>query len=108
MITTQTPAELLAQADAIADRIKVFAAEFAELVEAAQDACPHPISSIREAPHERFSWGGCSRPFRVCIECGLAEEGWGIGYQRLGQGVYSGVASLSREDAAKLVRSKRP
>jgi hypothetical protein len=51
-----------------------------ELVKS-QFECLH--TSVVEADYESPSWGPAYPPFRVCKNCGLAEKGWGCGYQVL-------------------------
>lgn len=49
-----------------------------------QEECPHPVNALREAeysPETHFVYA--SPPFRVCTECGYAEDGWGCGYWKL-------------------------
>lgn len=42
--------------------------------------CKHPKDSIRELRHDR------SAPWTICLDCGYAEEGWGIGTWKLPSG----------------------
>lgn len=53
-----------------------------KLIQDAQLNCTHP--DIVEIAYEAPSWSGTSQPpFRVCVDCGFAEEGWHCGYQIL-------------------------
>ena len=49
-----------------------------------QAKCKHPPLMIRETPQ--------TPPFRVCMECGYAEQGWGCGYWKLDHVPYDEVA----------------
>jgi hypothetical protein len=94
---------MLAEVDSLAEKITQLQERKKLLLRRAQGRCSHPITSIREAPYRKGILY-TARPFRVCIECGLKEEGWGTGYHDLAPSIYSGIASLSREEAEKWVR----
>jgi len=47
--------------------------------------CKHPKESIRELSDTE----ACGLPWLICMDCGLAEEGWGCGYKKLRHGEYS-------------------
>lgn len=54
------------------------------LVKSIQDnqlACKH--THIAEAPWQHNEWSSSYPEQRICLSCGLAEEGWGIGFQTL-------------------------
>lgn len=59
-------------------------------------ACPHKREYIIEARR--------TPPYRVCMYCGYAEEGWGCGYSLLLPLVYSGVPRWGEWDAWNFVR----
>lgn len=48
-----------------------------------QLACDHPIDSVVEAEYSRGDYGDSQKPYRVCKQCGFAEEGWNCGNQVL-------------------------
>ena len=54
-----------------------------------QLACPHKLQI--EAPYGQLLDHG-RPPFRVCEDCGFAEEGWSCGYQILGGRVFCEAA----------------
>ena len=68
-----------------------------------QNGCKHRATSIREAKWVPSSYndGMGLRPFRVCIDCGYAEEGWGCGYWKLGK--VSSCMELERDEALEYV-----
>jgi hypothetical protein len=71
----------------------------------AQKSCEHPPEEIVEGAYAPDSYGHYhTPPYRVCKLCGYAEEGWHCGYWKLGNGVYSGIPSLSRKEAWKFVK----
>jgi len=59
--------------------------------------CDH--SDIAEANARYDAWGGADPEFRICLKCGLGEEGWGIGYSLLES---EEVKNISRENAWKI------
>lgn len=74
-----------------------------------QDNCEHPISEVREAEYES-SWISTLSPFRVCLKCGYAEEGWHCGYWKLHRNKYGPISDgeilgMSRKEARKHVRT---
>lgn len=46
-----------------------------------QAKCKHP--QIGEVDYQPSDYGSASPPKRICMKCGLAEEGWGPGYKVL-------------------------
>lgn len=69
-----------------------------------QSQCPHPLEQIREAEYVRSTgWSDAQAPFRVCVDCGLAEEGWGRGYESLAPNVHSDIPSITREHGRRLM-----
>ena len=76
-------------------------AEKKKLIDDTIAACPHDLRDIAEAPYRSgvlFS----DRPERVCLQCGLSEEGWGCGHKLLAPGVYSGLAAIDRDRLRKV------
>lgn len=67
-----------------------------QIIDAAIESCPHELAYVWEIP---FREGPLFThlPKRVCINCGLSEEGWGCGYRLLGKNVYSGIAAATEE-----------
>ena len=41
-----------------------------------QRACKHPVESLRDCNYQDTPAGGVYRPYRLCVECGLVEQGW--------------------------------
>lgn len=71
----------------------------------AQLSCPH--ERIVEAPFQPEGQSDCTvPPFRVCTDCGFAEEGWSCGYQILGRRQYNAFPIVSRTAAARYQRGK--
>lgn len=66
-----------------------------------QSRCKHPATQIREAPHYSSGYGYSDPPFRVCIDCGYAEEGWHCGYWKLRDD--EDVAEINRDAAWEYV-----
>lgn len=63
------------------DEMKVLIDEFDTLVAGAQSHCAHrQLGECDYHPSEYFS---ALPPIRVCLTCGLSEEGWGCGYSIL-------------------------
>jgi hypothetical protein len=48
-----------------------------------QRECKHP--NVLECAYTEMHYGNCLPPRRVCKDCGLAEDGWGCGFQKLRQ-----------------------
>ena len=67
-----------------------------------QENCPHDPVNLREAPSDNLRYSSDRPPFRVCISCGRAEDGWGSGYYKL-KAPNEEVAQLSRSAALKFV-----
>ena len=54
------------------------------VIEEVQAKCKHPIGCVHEGKWQpETTFFRASPPFRVCTKCGLAETGWGVGYQTL-------------------------
>ena len=66
-----------------------------------QKKCKHAHLNLREASPRHSVFLSTLAPFRVCVACGLAEEGWGCGYFKLKSTEKRGVAQLTREEARK-------
>jgi hypothetical protein len=56
-------------------------AHFDDVVRIEQAACPH--AAIAECEYEHGAFSDSRPPLRICLDCGLTEEGWGIGYKVL-------------------------
>lgn len=82
---------LLKRRDKLNERIK-------KQIYYTQNGCKHRATSIREAEYEP---GDYIAPFRVCIDCGYAEDGWGCGYWKLGK--ISSCIQLKRDEALEYV-----
>lgn len=74
---------LIAQRDHARSEASRFAREAHELVDKVQRLCDHPADGIYEAPYVPAAWLSAQPPYRVCLRCGWAEEGWGCGWQLL-------------------------
>ena len=58
--------------------------------------CKHPKDKIVGYKYKDYSYLGALSPYRVCSECGLAEEGWGCGYKILQPDCYD-IETESRD-----------
>jgi len=47
----------------------------------AQDKCTH--GNIAECDYSSSDYRDTFPPIRICLDCGLTEEGWGCGYRTL-------------------------
>ena len=61
-----------------------------------QLVCKHKV--LAECAHLPFASGGCLPPMRVCITCGMTEDGWGPGYIVL----KSPATPIARDDLYKI------
>lgn len=52
-----------------------------EVVNKVQASCPH--NNIAECDYQPSEFFSANPPIRICLECGLSEEGWGCGYSVL-------------------------
>lgn len=95
-----TPGDFKASLASLSREIAGIEARKQALIKKTQSECPHPKEDIREGRHTADPY--MRSPFRVCIRCGYAEQGWGAGYWRLTND-YSGIAEMSRDDAYKFV-----
>lgn len=78
---------------------------FALVIKQVQEACKH--HDIAECEYEPAYFSYAQAPWRVCIDCGLAEEGWGSGYKVLVDNSGYGVRKISRTDLFKLACGDR-
>jgi len=69
------------------DEIKKLLERNKEITKSMIDKCKHELVLESEAhiiPYKEDEFPACTlSPIRVCVECGLAEEGWGCGYYDL-------------------------
>ncbi|KKQ99990.1 MAG: hypothetical protein UT24_C0019G0030 [Candidatus Woesebacteria bacterium GW2011_GWB1_39_12] len=66
-------------------------------------SCDHPLCQIRECDFEKLNYLGSLPPRRVCLKCGLGEEGYGAGYHFLSPGILDPV-NLSRKEVQEATR----
>lgn len=66
-------------------------------VESAQGACEH--NNVAECDYKPSEFFNTLPPMRVCLDCGLSEEGWGCGFRVLREKI-AGLQPrrISRED----------
>ncbi|VTU32091.1 hypothetical protein H4CHR_02940 [Variovorax sp. PBS-H4] len=76
------------------NRIDKLRAERASALRNLQQVCEH--TSLAECDYQKsvMTDGGALPPLRVCLECGMSEEGWGPGYVVL----RGAAASISRNE----------
>lgn len=73
------------------------------LLQRFQKKCKHPKRNVVETRFEETSYPCvASPPFRVCRECGYAEEGWGCGYWKLCPGEHD-IPTVGRGTARTFV-----
>lgn len=65
----------------IDQQIAELKAEREELISALQKACKH--DTIYEVDYIPSRFFNATPPFRVCKDCGYAEQGWNCGYWKL-------------------------
>ena len=78
-------------------------------IEQLQAECDHPLAEVREIDYVPSKYGSTILPYRLCLRCGYAEEGWGCGYWRL---CNSKIAlekgdppGMKREESRKYIRT---
>lgn len=58
-------------------------AAYAKAVKKFQKVCKHP--HLIECEYKSMNYGSSMPPLRVCKDCGLSEDGWSCGYEKLRQ-----------------------
>lgn len=88
-------------------RLRKLETEHATALRQLQKTCKH--ANKVECNYQVASW--CSlQPMRVCKDCGLFEEGWGCGYQKLrhpneyGDSCREDIPLVSRDTVIKYMR----
>ena len=79
------------------ENLKAAQRELSVVINYVQNTCNHTnIAECNYQPSEFFS---AQPPMRVCLDCGVSEEGWGCGFQVLREKV-TGLAprKISRDD----------
>ncbi len=68
-----------------------------DTINSVQSGCSH--DNIAECDYEPSEFFNASPPMRVCLDCGISEEGWGCGFKVLREKV-AGLTprKISRED----------
>lgn len=99
---------LFNQVGDIEERLVALQERRQQLLDQAHELCSHPIEQVRQAPPWQGIFGFADPPFRVCLVCGLAEEGWRKGYDKLYPNVFSGILGIERGEARQFVRTYRP
>lgn len=79
------------------DEIQELERQFNVLVKGAQLHCSH--KHLGECDYKPLEILGSLPPVRICLSCGLTEEGWGCGYQVL---TSETVTRLSRDELYSL------
>lgn len=67
--------------------------------------CKHPKDKIVGYKYKDYKYLDPARPYRVCSECGLAEEGWGCGYEILLPDCYE-IETESRDSENRIKHTK--
>lgn len=79
------------------DRLKSAQHDLDMVISSVQSECKH--ESIAECDYKPSEFFNALPPMRVCLECGLSEEGWGCGFRVLREKI-AGLQPrrISRED----------
>lgn len=99
MTNMKTVKDILGEADADDRRGRSLLKHASELERKAADLCPHPKDELREGR-------GSGPPWTICLLCGYAEEGWGIGGWKL-PGGYIDHMPIPRISEDLLMRRRR-
>lgn len=75
----RTPARIRAAVDALLEQERTIQKVLAGEVCRLQRICTHPVDQLRECPWRENYYFHSDPEMRVCLVCGLAEEGWGRG-----------------------------
>lgn len=70
---------------AFKEEIKKLQKDKAAFIQKQQRSCIHPRESILQALMVDKGWLGTDLPIRVCLDCGLGEQGWT--YKVIGKGI---------------------
>lgn len=98
-VTSEQIASMKKKIDKKWERERSFLAEIKADTKKMQEACLHPKESWVEGTYTPEGlYVSVRPPFRVCVECGYAEEGWAFtklkGYD---------ISTVSRDEARKLI-----
>lgn len=63
--------------------------------------CKHPLDQIRECDYQALNYGSLP-PMRICLLCGLSEEGWGAGHYFLARQLSVMEPNISRDELNRL------
>lgn len=79
------------------DNLKAAQSELSAVISYVQNKCNH--TNIAECDYQPSEFFNALAPMRVCLDCGLSEEGWGCGFQVLREKV-AGLTprKISRDD----------
>lgn len=81
-------------------RVKQAQRELELCVLSVQTECNH--KDIAECGYSYSDYRDTFSPIRICLDCGITEEGWGCGYKTLIQRDGFSPRVISREDLYKL------
>lgn len=68
---------------AVNTKIKSLKQEKQKLRKQLSASCTHPALYVRERPYRTYNYGPATPPTRICILCGVTENGWGCGHKIL-------------------------
>lgn len=79
------------------DRLKSAQSDLNSVISSVQEQCEH--NHIAECDYQPSEFFNALAPMRVCLECGLSEEGWGCGFKVLKEKI-EGLSprKISRQD----------
>lgn len=82
------------------ERVKQSEKELELCVLSIQTDCKH--KDIAECDYSCADYRDTSPPIRICLDCGITEEGWGCGYRTLIETDGFSPRVISRENLYKL------
>ena len=62
-------------------RLATVTSQYVSVVRTVQKSCRH--KQLAECEYKSFVFGDSLPPIRLCLDCGLTEQGWGCGYKVL-------------------------
>lgn len=66
-------------------RLATVTNQYVTVVRSVQKSCKHKqlAECDHQSFHQSFEFGDSLPPIRICLDCGLTEQGWGCGYKVL-------------------------
>lgn len=80
-----------------ADRVKLAQHDLDTIISSVQAECKH--DHVAECDYQPSEFFNALPPMRVCLECGISEEGWGCGFKVLKEKIQGlSPRQISRKD----------